>query len=324
MKIFHGVLNMRTTILQLLTATAVLAAPVAAQAGHIEYFAPTSQATVATLGDGRIGIRNGVQDLYYGDNGVVGTSLGGWQNSASTQSLGNVASSSANLVDGSLHAFAAAGSAAYQEAAFADARLSDSVWFTNTTDADIALDVMFTLDGKITNGTGIWQGGYGAINLFACGACGNDVGERVHFASGDFAYGTQYIVFDATGITNFGQDTTVSGPSPNYTYGSTFDAGYMTAYYATTIYIPKGQTTLGVTSALNLDCRFTNATCDFGNTTKIAFGPLAEGLSYTSASGAFLTANDVAPVPEPASWALMIMGFGVAGATLRRRRVVAA
>ena len=28
-------------------------------------------------------------------------------------------------------------------------------------------------------------------------------------------------------------------------------------------------------------------------------------------------------IPEPASWALMIMGFGGAGAVLRRRRVLA-
>jgi len=33
---------------------------------------------------------------------------------------------------------------------------------------------------------------------------------------------------------------------------------------------------------------------------------------------------DTAPVPEPATWALMIMGFGTAGAMLRRRRAVAA
>lgn len=32
----------------------------------------------------------------------------------------------------------------------------------------------------------------------------------------------------------------------------------------------------------------------------------------------------VAGVPEPASWALMISGFGLAGASLRRRRTVAA
>ena len=29
-------------------------------------------------------------------------------------------------------------------------------------------------------------------------------------------------------------------------------------------------------------------------------------------------------VPEPATWAMMIMGFGVAGSLLRRRRIVAA
>ena len=28
-------------------------------------------------------------------------------------------------------------------------------------------------------------------------------------------------------------------------------------------------------------------------------------------------------VPEPASWALMILGFGLTGAALRRRRIVA-
>ena len=32
----------------------------------------------------------------------------------------------------------------------------------------------------------------------------------------------------------------------------------------------------------------------------------------------------VGGVPEPASWALMIMGFGAAGATLRRRRILMA
>ena len=35
------------------------------------------------------------------------------------------------------------------------------------------------------------------------------------------------------------------------------------------------------------------------------------------------TLSDVAAVPEPASWALMIGGFGLAGAALRRRRALA-
>jgi hypothetical protein len=36
-----------------------------------------------------------------------------------------------------------------------------------------------------------------------------------------------------------------------------------------------------------------------------------------------LHAPAVAPVPEPASWALMIAGFGLAGAALRQRSKIA-
>jgi len=38
----------------------------------------------------------------------------------------------------------------------------------------------------------------------------------------------------------------------------------------------------------------------------------------------FRITGDVAPVPEPAAWALMILGFGGAGMVLRRRRPLAA
>ena len=310
---------MRKTILKLFAATAVLAAPAAAQAAHIVYYGAMSQATVATLNDGRIGIRNGAQDLYYGDNGAVGTSQGGWQNNASTQSNGNVATSSANLVDGTLHAYTSEGSEFYSAASFADARFSDSVWFTNTTDADIALTVRFTLDGTIKM-EGPWES-YAAVDLSACSACANDTGELIHFADGSRAANTQYMVMGENGI-RFAESTGISGPSVHYTYGSTYDAGFMTGFYQTTLYIPKGLTTLGVSSVLNLDCRGVNTSCDFGHTGAISFGPLADGLSYSSASGAFLTAVNAAPggVPEPATWAMMICGFGLAGSALRARR----
>jgi hypothetical protein len=35
----------------------------------------------------------------------------------------------------------------------------------------------------------------------------------------------------------------------------------------------------------------------------------------------FRVKSDLDPIPEPATWALMILGFGLAGATMRRQRV---
>jgi hypothetical protein len=53
-----------------------------------------------------------------------------------------------------------------------------------------------------------------------------------------------------------------------------------------------------------------------------------ETATFTSTSNAFEVASvaSIAAVPEPASWALMLMGFGTAGAALRssrRQRVIA-
>lgn len=49
---------------------------------------------------------------------------------------------------------------------------------------------------------------------------------------------------------------------------------------------------------------------------------LPEGIYAKSASGQFL--SDTGAVPEPGAWALMIIGFGVSGAALRRRRALSA
>ena len=54
---------------------------------------------------------------------------------------------------------------------------------------------------------------------------------------------------------------------------------------------------------------------DFGNTAKFTFDPLPAGVSYTSASGDFLTA-----VPEPSTWAMMVLGFAGVGFMAYRRK----
>jgi hypothetical protein len=69
--------------------------------------------------------------------------------------------------------------------------------------------------------------------------------------------------------------------------------------------------------ALRLDLRAgaeRGGAADLGNTAGIRF-ELPSSVSFSSSSGQFLAA-----VPEPASWALMLGGFGLLGAAVRRRR----
>lgn len=76
---------------------------------------------------------------------------------------------------------------------------------------------------------------------------------------------------------------------------------------------------------------FSSALSDFGGSFKFASGDvfnLPDGVTVNA--GDYLVNNrfidPLAPpsgaVPEPAAWALMITGFGLAGATLRRRHLL--
>jgi PEP-CTERM motif len=64
----------------------------------------------------------------------------------------------------------------------------------------------------------------------------------------------------------------------------------------------------------------TGASFAYGNTSALSF-VLPSNVTFTSASGVFLSAlNPVSnAVPEPATWAMMLLGFGLVGGTMRRR-----
>lgn len=60
-----------------------------------------------------------------------------------------------------------------------------------------------------------------------------------------------------------------------------------------------------------------NGVANFMNTASLSLG-LPNGVTYTSQSGVFL--SQVSGVPEPASWAMMLGGFGMVGGAMRYRR----
>ncbi len=60
------------------------------------------------------------------------------------------------------------------------------------------------------------------------------------------------------------------------------------------------------------------AFADLGDTATFSFAQLPDGVSYTSASGDFLAGPGA--VPEPSTWAMMLLGFTGIGFMAYRRK----
>jgi hypothetical protein len=322
---------MRSIAVKLTVAALVATLPAQAFAGPAVRYDPISSASANTGGGGAISSVNGVQS---GSVGATTHSTDGWTNAAATSTSGNTSSSSASLTDGTLHGFAAS---TPTDVAFAESFFRDTVYFTNTSSSALNLTVRFDLDGSVIGASQAFDpfaGGYSVFTLANCTACANSLGQQISYANADarVADTAAFMLFSTNGIYHFAEYTGLSGP-PNpldVAAGQTFDNGYMTGFFQTTLSIPTGETSLGVGALLHLDCRF-GSTCDFGHTGAFTFGALPTGLTWTSESGTFLSAlgptdpggGSVGGVPEPATWAMMILGFGLVGATARSRRRLA-
>lgn len=64
-------------------------------------------------------------------------------------------------------------------------------------------------------------------------------------------------------------------------------------------------------SATSAQFLFTETRCDFDGFVDVGYAGSDVTLAYSLGNGA---------VPEPATWAVLVLGFGVAGAAMRRRR----
>jgi hypothetical protein len=119
-------------------------------------------------------------------------------------------------------------------------------------------------------------------------------------------------LFFGSALTEFSSDTAQTWASANFISSSPTD-GVFQGVYA----LVGSSVTLDVDLKLNLGCE-DGCSEDFSNTSQIGL-VLPSNVSFTSNSGVFLTQSG--SVPEPSSWAMMLLGgLGVGAGIVRRGR----
>ena len=239
---------------------------------------------------------------------------------------------STNLASGTLRAsVGATGPSVFgSPLGFASSRLDDTIFFTNTSGGALTTTLTYAFDGLVSLGDGQSPSGTLGFDISCLGfACFNEANAPILLGGpgSRVADAAMYYMFNRAGdniASCFGENIFCGQGSAPYftTHLDQPDAnGLISGFISTQLIIPTGTTSLGIRGILNLDCRG-GASCDFGHTGLFSFSDLPDGLSFGSASGVFLTdAGSPGAVPEPASWAMMIAGFGLVGAAMRRRRV---
>jgi len=124
---------------------------------------------------------------------------------------------------------------------------------------------------------------------------------------GEIHVGSGFIQLDVSAL--FGKVNTASFIMNSTTEGETWGV-----FGSNTLGTLGGQLTSG-------SDELSHALPNFGAFKYYGFAEINNGPS--AGDNVLLTSLTVAQVPEPATWALMIMGFGAAGAMLRRQRALA-
>jgi hypothetical protein len=110
--------------------------------------------------------------------------------------------------------------------------------------------------------------------------------------------------------------------APNQTISGQFR--YMSLDTGDSMFDPAGYFVDGVFTQLSVDA-LPQYGQNFGNFSFAVNVGQSYGFYVFSADGQFgRGALTIGAIPEPSSWAMLITGFGLVGATLRRRRAVAA
>lgn len=280
------------------------------------------------VGNGQIGQASATEGLA---NGYDSSSWdNNWSNSASAWSnSGSVAFASGDLGKGQLKAYGH-NEDVWSRGAFANTRISDIITFNNSSGETAYISFGYSFDGLYTAPLG-YADGYmsGALGL-ALGNVydvieGTPTGYLTWAGSGQYIGGIAQANWDMNNG-NFLQDYYFSGTPDDFQFTRNFDwaSGVVEGSFLATLAIPVGYSQLGFAFTLELDCRGRASTCGFGHTGALALGDTPDGVSWTSKSGVLFSTLEqpgggVGGVPEPASWAMLIVGFAAVGAAARRR-----
>ena len=221
------------------------------------------------------------------------------------------AAASADLATGQLHLFATAEYSAGDAGAgaIAAATLNDTLHFTvagANAGTVTLIPVSFAFDGMFTPGRPLGPSATLYYNFIFGNARAYEFGD----------YGAGY--YNGTSYPTF------SFPAPQ---GQT--SGWQSASF--TSYDPQNTRFSGIYAitgaSADIPISFglqiiagNNVTLDYSHAGSVSIGHV-DGVSYTSDSGVFLTAAPaVGGVPEPVSWAMLVVGFAAVGTMARRRR----
>jgi len=327
---------MRTSTIAALIGTAVLAGlvPAAVQAQRVYTFAGTGSYSGQAIYAGYNMRTDFIGPIEFGD---FGAQIGDGCNGFGSSSCGGSASTSPNTA--SPTAFAAT----------SNSNLSDVI-YTPASGSTSARASLYT--GEI--GASAF-GAFRACPGYTCWISGTSVaqlGDGLHFTIAGATASTHTpigIVFDVDGVMGVSPD----GGNP-FAQGllNMYENGNVSAQFLTQIAV--GTATSGASGAwlsysispntaghltfsgvydlvgathdlgigYSLFVRSGDSYADYYNTGKLHF-VLPTNASFTSDSGVFLTQAGGA-VPEPQTWAMLMLGFALAGSLFRRRRVATA